>query len=136
LAIREPGSITQIQKKFGSDRIIVALDHKNGLVMINGWTSETTLSLRNALKKYSELGAKSFLLTSIARDGTLAGPDLETLRQARRWSSGEIIAAGGIGTLQDLVSLKRVGADAAIVGKALYEERFTLSEAIASMKEN
>jgi phosphoribosylformimino-5-aminoimidazole carboxamide ribotide isomerase len=136
LAFRDPNAITQIQNKFSADRIIVALDHRDGMVMVEGWTSTTTFSLKAALETYAKMGLKSFLITSITKDGTLSGPDLDTLEEACGWSGGGIIAAGGIGTLSDLAALKLVGADAAVVGKALYEGKFTLKEAIQTVKEN
>ncbi len=136
LAFKEPSVITQIQKKFSPDRVIVALDNRDGMVMVEGWTSSTRFSLKDAMETYMKLGVKAFLITSITKDGTLSGPDLDTLEGACKWSGGGIIAAGGIGTLLDLVALRRVGVDAAVVGKALYERRFTLREAIQTVKEN
>jgi phosphoribosylformimino-5-aminoimidazole carboxamide ribonucleotide (ProFAR) isomerase len=87
------------------------------------------------MEVYSKLGVKSFLITSITADGTLSGPDLDTLKEACQWSSGGVIAAGGIGTIKDLLALKRVGVEAAVVGKALYEDKFTLRQAIDLTKE-
>lgn len=137
LALRTPAAVTALQKKYSADRIIVALDHREGMVMAEGWTSDTSFTLENAIETYAKLGVKSFLITSISKDGTLSGPDLATLEEACKWSGGGgVIAAGGIGTLKDLAMLKRVGVDAAVVGKALYEGKFTLKEAIETVKEN
>ncbi len=137
LALRTPTAVTQLQAKFGADRIIVALDHREGIVMAEGWTSTTSFTLEDAIEAYAKLGVKAFLITSITKDGTLSGPDLDTLEEACKWSGqGGIIAAGGIGTLKDLVALKRVGVEAAVVGKALYEGKFSLKEAIETVKEN
>jgi phosphoribosylformimino-5-aminoimidazole carboxamide ribotide isomerase len=135
LAFRDPTALTEIHRKFGTERTIVALDNRDGMVMIEGWTSATTFSLKDALETYSKLGVKTFLITSITNDGTLSGPDLDTLEEACKLSVGGIIAAGGIGTLKDLVALKHVGVDAVVVGKALYEGKFTLKEAIQTVKE-
>jgi phosphoribosylformimino-5-aminoimidazole carboxamide ribonucleotide (ProFAR) isomerase len=76
------------------------------------------------------LGVKTFLITSIAKDGMLSGPDLETLKQACQSRNAKVIAAGGIGSINDLIALKRIGVEGAVIGKALYEGRFTLKEAI------
>ncbi|MCJ7560257.1 HisA/HisF-related TIM barrel protein, partial [Candidatus Bathyarchaeota archaeon] len=76
---------------------------------------------------------KTFLVTSITKDGTLSGPDLDTLSEACRYPNVKIIAAGGIGGLNDLVALKRVGVESAVIGKALYEGRFTLKEALKTV---
>jgi phosphoribosylformimino-5-aminoimidazole carboxamide ribotide isomerase len=130
LAFSNPEAIPQIQKKFSAESIIVALDNKNGRVMVEGWKAQTAFTMLEALEKFAKLGARSFLITSIAQDGMLQGPDLETLREAAEYPNVEIIAAGGIGSLNDLVALKNVGVEGAVVGKALYESRFTLKEAI------
>jgi phosphoribosylformimino-5-aminoimidazole carboxamide ribotide isomerase len=134
LAIRDPAAVTELQKKYGADRIIVALDHRNGNVMIGGWTSGADVSLIDALAMYVRLGAKTFLITSITRDGTLSGPDLETMEDACNYPGAEVIAAGGIGSLRDLAALKRIGASGVVVGKALYEGRFSLKEAIETLE--
>ncbi len=135
LAFRNPDTVVQLLQKFGSDRVIVAFDHREGKVMVEGWTSETTFTLKEALETFTNLKVKAYLITSITKDGTLSGPDLSTLEEACRWIGGGVIAAGGIGTTKDLVDLKRVGVDAAVVGKALYEGRFTLKEALEAVKE-
>jgi phosphoribosylformimino-5-aminoimidazole carboxamide ribotide isomerase len=136
LALKDPSAVTKLQEKFSPDRVIVALDNKEGKVMVEGWTNATTVNLTEALDAYMKLGVESFLITSITRDGTLSGPDLETLGAICRRTDAWVIAAGGIGNLTDLVALKGVGAKAAVVGKALYEGRFTLKEAIETVKEN
>ena len=136
LAFRDTSVITKLSEEYGANRLIVALDNRQGSVMIEGWTSKTGLSLKEALEKYGNLGVTSFLITSITRDGTLSGPDLKMLKNVRKWSSGETIAAGGIGSLEDLSALKRSDFDAAVVGKALYERRFTLKDAISKVRES
>ena len=136
LAFTDPNSITQIQKKFGREPVIVALDNKDGKVMVEGWKTVTSFTMAEAMKKYADLKVKTFLITSIAKDGMLQGPDLETLSEASKYPRIEVIAAGGIGGLNDLAALKRVGVAGAVIGKALYEGRFTLKEAIKTVKEN
>jgi len=134
LAFSNPEAIPQIQKKFGLDSVIVALDNKDGKVMVEGWKTQTAFTMWEALEKFAQLGARSFLITSITKDGMLQGPDLETLREAATYPDVEIIAAGGIGSLNDLVSLKNVGVEGVVVGKALYEGKFTLKEAIETVE--
>jgi len=136
LAFSDPEAIPQVQKKFGSDVVIVALDNKDGKVMVEGWKTQTAFTMAEALEKFAKLGARSFLITSITQDGMLQGPDLDTLREAAEYPDVEIIAAGGIGSLNDLVALKNVGIEGAVVGKALYEGRFTLKEAIKAVEES
>ncbi len=130
LAFSDPSSIGKIQKKFGSESVIVALDNKEGLIMVEGWKTQTAMTMDDALEKYIQLGAHRFLITSIAQDGMLSGPDLPTLSQAVLYPNAKIIAAGGIGGIGDLAALKEIGVEGAVIGKALYEGRFTLKEAI------
>ena len=131
LPFNDPFALNKIQKQFGSDVIIVALDNKNGNIMIEGWKTKTKLRVRDSLNKFIGMGIKSFLITSIIKDGTLSGPDLETLGEASEIPEAKIIAAGGIGQLDDLIELNKIGVDSAVIGKALYEERFTLKEALS-----
>jgi phosphoribosylformimino-5-aminoimidazole carboxamide ribotide isomerase len=135
LAFSDPEAVTQIQQEFGAGSVIVALDNKDGKIMVKGWKTETGMGMKEALEKFAALGVKTFLVTSITRDGTLSGPDLDTLKEACQHSSVAIIAAGGIGGLNDLRALKRVGVAGAVIGKALYESRFTLKEALETIGE-
>lgn len=130
IAISDQTVISKIQKEFGVESVIVALDNKDGKIMVEGWKTTTDLTVKDALKKFTSLGVKRFLITSIAKDGMLSGPDLESLGQACQTPNVKVIAAGGIGSLNDLEALKRVGVEGAVIGKALYEDRFTLKEAV------
>jgi phosphoribosylformimino-5-aminoimidazole carboxamide ribotide isomerase len=133
LAFTEPASIDKIEKRFGEGSVIVALDNKNGRIMVEGWQTETALTVDMALDKYNELGVHTYLITSIAQDGMLNGPDLQTLSSAAIYPDSKVIAAGGIGTIGDLEALKEIGVQGAVIGKALYEGRFTLREAITKI---
>lgn len=134
LAFNDPSAILQIQKKFGAKSIIVALDNRDGTVMVEGWRTQTAFTMVEALEKFVRLEVQSFLITSISKDGMLQGPDLERLREATTYTDAEIIAAGGIGCLNDLVELKKVGVEGVVIGKALYEGKFTLKEAIETVE--
>ncbi len=133
LAFTDPKAITQIQKELGPETVIVALDNKDGKIMVEGWKTPTTLGIKEALEKFTELEVKTFLVTSIIKDGTLSGPDVDTLSEACQYPDVKIIAAGGIGGLNDLIALKRIGVEGAVIGKALYEGRFTLKEALKTV---
>jgi phosphoribosylformimino-5-aminoimidazole carboxamide ribotide isomerase len=136
LAFSNPQAVTQIQQSFDAKSVIVALDNRNGKIMVEGWKTTTALGMKEALDKFVALDVKTFLVTSITKDGTLSGPDLDTLREVCQYPEVEVIAAGGIGNLNDLVALKRVGVEGAVIGKALYECRFTLKEALKTVGEN
>jgi phosphoribosylformimino-5-aminoimidazole carboxamide ribotide isomerase len=134
-AFSDPKAITQIQQRFGAESVIVALDNRNGKIMVEGWKTTTMMGIKEALEKFAALGVKTFLVTSITKDGTLSGPDLGTLREVCQYPNVEVIAAGGIGGLNDLEALKRVGVSGAVIGKALYERKFTLKEALKMIGE-
>jgi len=136
LAFTEPNAITRIRGKFNLESIIVALDNRDGRVMVEGWKTETGLTMWEAMEKFVKLGVITFLITSIAQDGMLQGPDLETLSEACTYPGVNVIAAGGIGSLGDLIALEQVGVEGVVVGKALYEGRFTLKEAIETVEAN
>ncbi len=134
LAFKEPEVITRLLKVFGSDRVVVALDYRGDEVMVRGWKAATKLSLDAAVEKFLRLQVRVFLVTSIARDGTLAGPDYDTLVRISSTPKINVIAAGGIGRLGDLRLLKRSGVTGVIIGKALYEGAFTLKDALEAAK--
>jgi len=129
MAFEQPGTICTLLEEYGRERMVVSLDHFEGEVLIHGWEAGTGLDIESALLHFSGLGVRRFLVTSVERDGTLEGPDLVTLR--RITGNARILAAGGIGSLDDLVDLMGTGVEAAIVGKALYEGCFTLPEALS-----
>jgi phosphoribosylformimino-5-aminoimidazole carboxamide ribotide isomerase len=133
LAFSDPPVIERIQKRFGYDSVIVALDNRDGRIMVEGWQTETPMTVDAALHKYTQLGTETFLVTSIVQDGMLTGPDLQTLSLASHYPNAKVIAAGGIGTIGDLAALKDVGCSGAVIGKALYEGRFTLKEALTQI---
>jgi phosphoribosylformimino-5-aminoimidazole carboxamide ribotide isomerase len=101
--------------------------------MVEGWKTATAMTVDGAIEKYGDLGVHNYLITSIAQDGMLSGPDLQTLSQAALYPNAKIIAAGGIGSIGDLAALKEIGVEGAVIGKALYEGRFTLKQAIAKI---
>ncbi|MGD6852930.1 MAG: 1-(5-phosphoribosyl)-5-[(5-phosphoribosylamino)methylideneamino]imidazole-4-carboxamide isomerase [Candidatus Bathyarchaeia archaeon] len=134
LAFSDPSVIGKIQNRFGHDSVIVALDNREGRIMVEGWQTETPMTVDMALERYTQLGVETFLITSIAQDGMLNGPDLQTLSLAVHYPNAKIIAAGGIGSIGDLAALKDIGCTGAVIGKALYEGRFTLKEALEKVE--
>jgi phosphoribosylformimino-5-aminoimidazole carboxamide ribotide isomerase len=114
-------------------RIVVAVDARGGKVAVSGWAEETELDPFDLAAEAAELGAAAILFTAIARDGTGVGPDVEaTARLARTLHPVEVIASGGVGSLADLRALALAGVPAAVVGRAIYEKKFTVREAIAA----
>jgi len=134
LAFKEPSSVKALLAEFGDDRVVVALDNLSGVVRVHGWKTSASVTVDNAVTIFSQLGVNLFLVTSVARDGTMTGPDFDTLARLCRGDIA-IIAAGGTGSLEDLVGLKRLGVYGVVVGKALYEGSFTLGEALRTVGE-
>lgn len=135
LCVSSPALIQEWLHKFGSDRIVLALDcelDKNGIpkVKTHGWQTESILSVYDILNLYPS--AKYILCTDVGVDGTLAGPSLALYKQIQlRFPQLELIASGGVGKLEDLIALKKMDIHGVVVGKALYENKFTLTQALA-----
>jgi phosphoribosylformimino-5-aminoimidazole carboxamide ribotide isomerase len=112
--------------------VAVGLDHRAGEVAVHGWTERSGVQLSDALQWFPT--AAAFVITDIARDGMLSGPDVEGLAAAAAATRIPIVASGGVGALADLTALKAVpGVAGIITGKALYEGRFTVAEALAEL---
>jgi phosphoribosylformimino-5-aminoimidazole carboxamide ribotide isomerase len=129
-AFENPGQFRQMIISLGREKIVVALDYIENRIVTRAWQQKTELTLEETLRSLIGAGAKRFLLTAVARDGLLAGPDLENLSRCTRIPGARIIAAGGVADLRDLENLAEIGVDEAIIGKALYEQRFTLEEVL------
>jgi phosphoribosylformimino-5-aminoimidazole carboxamide ribonucleotide (ProFAR) isomerase len=107
------------------DRLVVALDVRDGVVRTRGWTEEG-LALDEAIDRCVLAGASRLLCTAIERDGTLEGPDVELVRRVVERSRLPVLAAGGIGSDEDIDALEHAGAEGAVVGRALLEGRLEL----------
>jgi phosphoribosylformimino-5-aminoimidazole carboxamide ribotide isomerase len=113
-------------------QIAIGLDHRDGEVRTRGWEQGSGVPLLEALGWPEFIGAAAFVVTNIERDATMAGPDLAGLRAAVEAAGRPVIASGGVGSLDDIRALRDVGVAGVIVGKALYEGRFTVEEAVAA----
>ncbi len=129
VAFRQQQVVKTLINQYGDSRVIVALDHLNGSVMVNGWTVQTKVTINEAVSTFSKIGVKLFLVTSVARDGTMTGPDFETLKNPCFHNRG-VIAAGGIRNVEDILALKPLGVIGVVVGKALYEGQIDLKKTL------
>lgn len=112
--------------------VAVGLDHRGGMIAVEGWTQSSDLTLVDALAMYP--AAKAFVITDIARDGMLSGPDLEGLAAAVSQTSTPVIASGGVSSIQDIVDLAQIsGLGGVITGRAIYEGRFSVVEALKAL---
>jgi phosphoribosylformimino-5-aminoimidazole carboxamide ribotide isomerase len=101
------------------ERLVVALDAREGRVAVSGWTRDVRLDAETAAERCAEAGVARLLCTAIERDGTLRGPDLELLRAVVERAGAPVLAAGGISSEQDLAAVAETGAEGAVVGRAL-----------------
>jgi phosphoribosylformimino-5-aminoimidazole carboxamide ribotide isomerase len=126
MAFKDQAALREALFKFGAGRIVVALDYGDGQVKIKGWQEATSIEPLEALDRLRYLGVRQFLMTAIAQDGTLAGPDLDMLKAAAGLGGTNIYASGGITTADDVRQLGQIGVKGFIVGKALYEGTVTM----------
>jgi phosphoribosylformimino-5-aminoimidazole carboxamide ribotide isomerase len=134
-ALADPGFAPALVDEFGADRVVVALDVRDGFAVGHGWQSDAPgVSMVVAIERLVGNGIRWFEITAIARDGTLEGPDLDLLRQAIAAGGGGVIASGGIASVADLHAVRDLGCAAAILGRALYEGSLTLAEALATTR--
>ncbi|MCX8171604.1 MAG: 1-(5-phosphoribosyl)-5-[(5-phosphoribosylamino)methylideneamino]imidazole-4-carboxamide isomerase [Candidatus Bathyarchaeota archaeon] len=129
LAFKNPSTLKKLLDEFGDSRIAVALDHLDGIIKVGGWKESTCFRLREAAKLFTDMGVKFFLVTSIQRDGAMSGPDIENLNQVLDLGAN-VMASGGVRSLDDIAVLRDLGVYGVIVGRALYEGCFSLSEAL------
>jgi phosphoribosylformimino-5-aminoimidazole carboxamide ribotide isomerase len=127
MAYKNPESIRKLAKR-NQNKIIVSLDENNGSVMIDGWRETTGSGVIDSMAFFMELGIREFLLTSVNRDGTMNGPDTTMLSSAVRFASANIIASGGISSVEDAIKVRNVGCSAVILGKALYEGKLSVEK--------
>lgn len=128
MALQNQQELEMALREFGAERIMVALDYADGRVKIKGWQQATDLDPIEALQQLCRRGARQFLMTAIAQDGTLAGADVETLAGAVRVADAQVYASGGIAGLADVQRLKQIGVKGIIIGKALYDRVVTMKQ--------
>ena len=137
LAVTKPDEVSAWLARFGPDRITLAFDVKieDGVPVpaLKGWTQSSGVDLWTALDRYPKGVFKHLLVTDVGRDGAMTGPNLQLLSDIRLRRPDLVLqASGGVSSLDDLAAVKALGCNGAIVGRALYENRFTLPEAIAT----
>ncbi len=133
-AVRDPDLVRALCKDF-PERVVLALDAKDGLVATDGWTETSTRTATDVARSFADVRPWGVLYTDVSRDGTRAGPNVEATARLAGETGFRVIASGGIGSLDDLRALcKHRGVEAAIVGRALYDGAFTLAEAITASR--
>jgi len=130
MAFKEPNSLKRIAKTLSS-KIVISIDQLNGMIMVDGWREASGFDIIHGINMFMNMGLNEFLFTSIDRDGTLTGPDVESLSVASNIKDINIIASGGISSILDIVKIRNTGCSSVILGRAIYEGRFNVVQAKA-----
>ena len=135
VAVSDPDFVKKAIERFGAESIVVGIDAKDGFVATHGWEKVSALGAVSFAKQMQDMGVKTIVYTDISTDGTLGGSNVEAMREmAAAVPNIDVIASGGIGSLDDILALSGSGVEGVIVGKALYTERVDLTEAIEKTK--
>jgi phosphoribosylformimino-5-aminoimidazole carboxamide ribotide isomerase len=129
-AVRDPRLLERCARRHPA-RVLAALDVRNDRAAVSGWTETEPVMIGALLGRWDNLPLAGVVLTSIDQDGTLEGPDLKTLARARAMTRLTLQYSGGVTSLEDIARVAAAGAQAVIIGKALYEGKFTLEQALA-----
>ena len=133
IAVTQPELFMGWLEKYGSERLILGADVRNGKISINGWKEDSTEDLLPFLKKYIDAGVKNVLCTEISKDGTLQGPAIGLYSQVMEaYPELHLIASGGVSCIDDIKALDKAGIPAVVFGKAIYEGKIDLRELINS----
>ncbi len=135
-AVENPEFIRDLVKKFGTDQIVVGVDAKNGMVAVEGWEKVSGVSASDLCSQMKEYGVSHIVYTDISRDGMLTGPNVEATKKLTDDTGMDIIASGGMSSMEDLRRLYEAGVKGAIIGKALYENRIDLKEAVRAFEQS
>ncbi|MCP2045003.1 1-(5-phosphoribosyl)-5-[(5-phosphoribosylamino)methylideneamino]imidazole-4-carboxamide isomerase [Pontibacter sp. HSC-36F09] len=129
IAVREPEKVKNWLLQYGADKIIIGADFKGTNIAISAWTEESKYPLQDFMSGYLKTGAKLFICTDVSKDGKLQGPSTNTYRHLKlTLPDAQVIASGGVTTVQDLEDLQEIGVTGAIIGKAIYEGTITLKD--------
>ena len=129
LAFNDEATLGRLLATYGNEKLVISVDHNDGLIVVNGWQQTTKISLIDAVNDFRKMGFSEYLSTSIVRDGTLKGPDLEPLKMVNQIKNVNLIVSGGISNIDDVIKVKELDPFGVILGKALYENQVTIEEA-------
>jgi len=129
LAVKNEAEFVKWLLQFGADKFLLGADVKDEKITVGGWLETTDISIYDFLQKYIDHGVQQVFCTDVSKDGLLAGPSVDLYKKIiERFPSLHFIASGGVSSMQDLESLADIGCAGAIVGKAIYENRISLSD--------
>ncbi len=129
IAVKDKALVKAWLKRYGSDKIILGADVRDGKIAVSGWQDTTEIQLIDFLKEYYALGFRETICTDISCDGMLAGPAFALYQSIKKEIPAmQLIASGGVGSIADVQRLNESGIDSVIIGKAIYEGRIKLEE--------
>ena len=129
-AVEHPEFLRDMVRTFGEEAIVAGVDAKDGMVAVEGWEKVSSLTAWDLCLTMKEYGVRHIVYTDISRDGMLSGPNVEATRKLTEETGLDIIASGGVSCMEDLKCLHEAGIRGAVIGKALYENRIDLAEAV------
>jgi phosphoribosylformimino-5-aminoimidazole carboxamide ribotide isomerase len=132
IAVKDPDLVARLAAQYPG-RIAVGLDHRDGNVAVRGWTESSGETVDEMIMRFTDVGVAAFVITDIGRDGLLGGPDTKGLAAAVAATHVPVIASGGVSSLEDLKAVAAIGAAGAITGRAIYEKKFTVAEAVQAI---
>lgn len=130
--VTDPDLVPGALRLAGPDGVVIGLDAKEGKVAIRGWVEKTDLDVHDVCRRVLEQGARHVVYTDVGRDGMLSGPDIDGAVALKRMGAA-VIASGGVASLDDLRAVKRAGLAGAITGRAIYEGKFTVAQALGAI---
>ena len=133
-AVEDPEFVKTAVGRFGADRVVLGVDARDGKVAVKGWLEDSARTAEEFCLEMKALGIKTVIYTDISRDGMLCGANVASTARLNAATGLEVIASGGISSMEDLAALKAAGIPGAILGKALYEERIDLAEAVCRIQ--
>ena len=129
LAVKNEELFVEMLSQFGADRFLLGADVKDENIVINGWLNSTDINIIDFLQQYIDKGVQQIFCTDISKDGKLEGPSVDLYKKIiEKFPSLHFIASGGVSCMDDLNELQNIGCSSAIVGKAIYEGRISLSD--------
>lgn len=128
IAVQEPALFLSWLEQYGSERILLGADANQRMIATHGWLATSGIDVVDFIRSFEQKGIQSVVCTDISKDGMLQGPSLDLYKEIMQETGVQLIASGGVSSIDDLKQLKELGCAGAIIGKAIYEGRITLNE--------
>lgn len=128
IAVQEPALFLSWLEQYGSERILLGADANQRMIATHGWLATSGIDVVDFIRSFEQKGIQSVVCTDISKDGMLQGPSLDLYKEIMQETGVQLIASGGVSSIDDLQQLRELGCAGAIIGKAIYEGRITLNE--------